>query len=209
LKNKFLFFCIVILFLVKSSHVLAQPLDYTLLKSINQSYTESGSKPLKIITESVTPISISAPLSMLIVSYLKHDKTLQTKALSVSAAFLLNGISTSALKLSIKRDRPYVSYPGEIVKHTSSGSYSFPSGHTSSAFATATSLSIEFPKWYVIAPSYLWAGAMGYSRMYLGVHYPSDVFIGALIGSGSSIASHYLIKALQRDRKRKSVENDL
>ena len=63
---------------------------------------------------------------------------------------------------------------------------SFPSGHTSFAFATATSLSIKYPRWYVIAPSYLWAGAVGYSRMNLGVHYPSDVLAGAMLGAGSA-----------------------
>ena len=62
-----------------------------------------------------------------------------------------------------------------------------PSGHTSSVFATATSLSMAYPKWYVVVPSFVWAGSVGYSRMHLGVHYPSDVIIGALVGSGSAI----------------------
>jgi len=61
------------------------------------------------------------------------------------------------------------------VKENSS---SFPSGHTTAAFETATSLSLNFPKWYVIIPAYTWAGAVGYSRLYLGVHYPSDIAAG-------------------------------
>jgi membrane-associated phospholipid phosphatase len=68
------------------------------------------------------------------------------------------------------------------------------------AFATATSLSLVCPKWYVILPSFTYASLMGYSRMYLGVHYPSDVLIGALIGSGSAYLSHYIYKKIIKEK---------
>ncbi|WP_256604704.1 phosphatase PAP2 family protein [Sphingobacterium multivorum] len=68
------------------------------------------------------------------------------------------------------------------------GGYSFPSGHTSSAFATASALSRAYSKWYVVAPSLLWASSVGYSRMYLGVHFPSDVLTGAVLGTGAAFA---------------------
>jgi membrane-associated phospholipid phosphatase len=80
-----------------------------------------------------------------------------------------------------------------------------PSGHTSTAFATATSLSMAYPKWYVIIPSYAWASSVGYSRMHLGVHYPSDVFIGAIVGSGSAFLTHKANQWLEKkSRKRHS-----
>jgi membrane-associated phospholipid phosphatase len=81
------------------------------------------------------------------------------------------------------------------------GSPSFPSGHTSDAFATATSLSIAFPKWYVIAPSFLWACSVGYSRMDLGVHYPSDVMAGAIIGAGSAYLCYKANRWIQKRRR--------
>jgi len=71
-----------------------------------------------------------------------------------------------------------------------------PSGHTSTAFATATALTLQYPKWYVIAPSYVYAGLVGYSRMHPGVHHPSDVLAGALIGAGCAYLSHVVNKKL-------------
>jgi membrane-associated phospholipid phosphatase len=50
----------------------------------------------------------------------------------------------------------------------------------------STSLSVAYPKWYVIAPAYTWAAGVAYSRLALGAHYPSDVLAGAIIGSGSA-----------------------
>ena len=69
---------------------------------------------------------------------------------------------------------------------------SFPSGHTSTAFSMATSISFQNKKWYIVLPAYLWATTVGYSRLYLGVHYPSDVFAGALIGVGSVYINNWL-----------------
>jgi membrane-associated phospholipid phosphatase len=105
----------------------------------------------------------------------------------------LNGALTLGLKYGFNRPRPFVTYP-EIQKLDKAGSYSFPSGHSSSAFAFATSICLAYPKWYVIAPSFAWAGLVGYSRMHLGVHYPSDVLVGALLGIGSGFLMHYLGK---------------
>ena len=66
------------------------------------------------------------------------------------------------------------------------------------AFALATSLCIKYPKWYVIAPSALWACSVGVSRMNEGVHYPSDVLAGAAIGAGCAIVNIYVNRWLNR-----------
>ena len=67
---------------------------------------------------------------------------------------------------------------------------------------------MEYPKWYIIAPSFAWASAVGYSRMHLGVHYPSDVAVGAIIGSGSAYLSYKANKWINKKRvnKQKQLE---
>ena len=64
------------------------------------------------------------------------------------------------------------------------------------AFATATSIALIEKKWYFTLPAFVWAFGVGYSRLHLGVHYPSDVVCGALIGTGTSILMHHLSQKL-------------
>jgi Membrane-associated phospholipid phosphatase len=140
---------------------------------------------------------------MAVSGLIKKDKELVRNACVTAIASALNAGITNALKYSINSDRPFVTYP-DIVKKSKAGSPSFPSGHTSSAFATATSVSLLYPKWYIIAPSYLYAGTVAYSRMDLGVHYPSDVLAGALIGSGCAYLTYKVNQKLLIKKKHKA-----
>jgi len=117
------------------------------------------------------------------------------KPLVALCAVVTCGAITTGLKYAVNRPRPFVTYP-DIIKKGNAGSKSFPSGHTSSAFALATSISLEYPKWYFVAPSFIWSTTVGYSRMRLGVHYPTDVFAGAIVGAGCAWASWWLNKKI-------------
>ncbi len=153
------------------------------------------------VTDTELPISIGAPLITLGAGFITKDKVLQRKGWENFGSLAIGYAFTYSLKRIVDRDRPVTKY-SFVDAYKTSTKNSFPSGHTSVAFSTATSLSINFKKWYVAVPAYLWAGAMGYSRLHLGVHYPSDVLAGAIIGSGSAWLSHKANKWLQKKKNR-------
>jgi membrane-associated phospholipid phosphatase len=169
----------------------AQNADIELLRNIHLERNTKLDKPYLYITHSASPMSIAAPVAVFAIGLLAKNMDLRKKGFFLGEVLVVSTVFTIGMKYGIKRERPFVSYP-DIQQLTSASSPSFPSGHTSTAFATATSMTLAFPKWYVALPAYLWAGAVGYSRMHLGVHYPSDVLAGALIGSGAAILSFYM-----------------
>lgn len=99
-----------------------------------------------------------------------------TLALCLAAtALFCNGI----LKPMVARMRPYDLLGYEILV-ARLGDFSFPSGHTAAAFASATAIYSMNKKWGT--STFVLAAFMGFSRLYLGVHYPSDVLAGAFLG---------------------------
>lgn len=194
----------VFLLLCSSIPIQAQNLDINLLKSINQNRNKNLDPTFEFISKSVSPINIGAPVLLYGIGYLKHHIDTKDKAIFVAEATLFAAITTTSLKYAINRERPFDKYPTSIDKASDAGSPSFPSGHTSAAFSTATSLSMAYPKWYVIVPAYAWASSVGYSRMHLGVHYPSDVLAGAVIGAGTAYLTHYINKKIVRRSDRHS-----
>jgi membrane-associated phospholipid phosphatase len=100
-------------------------------------------------------------------------------------SFLWANAISETFKFSLGRHRPYATDdPFELRPGSTSGG--FPSGHTISAFATATTLSEYYPTWEVAVPAYAAATAVGFSRIYANQHWGSDVVGGALLGYGVS-----------------------
>ncbi len=149
-------------------------------------------------------ISVGVPVAYFAAGLIHNNKELKQKAVYTAAAILLNTASTTLLKNVVKRERPYHTYTG-IFPDKIESDYAFPSGHTSSAFATATSLAISTKKWYVAVPAFAWSASVGYSRMYLGQHYPSDVIMGAIVGTSSAIICHWASKQLAKRKKTKTI----
>lgn len=94
---------------------------------------------------------------------------------------------TQILKFAVDRPRPCVALSDVRTIAgfgcTAEIDPAFPSGHASQAFALAAFLWIRF-RWRAGVPAALFAGLVGLSRIYLGVHWPSDVFVGAIVGIG-------------------------
>ena len=177
----------------------SQNLDFSMLKTINKNEYPNLDISMRITSKSVYPLLIAAPGSLLLTGYVTKDKVMMRNGIKTGVAIGLNVILTTGLKYGINRPRPFEQYPNDIVKRTNASKYSFPSGHTSSAFATATALSLSTKKWYVAVPSYAYACAVGYSRMRLGAHFPSDVLGGMVLGVGSSLLVFQIDKWLHKN----------
>lgn len=190
---------LLLLLIVSLVRLPAQNIDIRLLRSFNSPESLQSDKYFKFASDSHGYIEFAVPAGIMTAGLIKKDDKLVRDACVIISATVVNLGITAALKYSINRDRPFITYT-DITKKSGAGSPSFPSGHTSAAFATATSLSLAYPKWYVITPSYLWAGTVGYSRMHLGVHYPSDVLAGALIGSGCAWLTYTVNKKLTKGK---------
>ena len=108
-----------------------------------------------------------------------------------------------SLKFLIQRQRPFLFLeiasklskgPGEILDP------SFPSAHAAFSFMMATLLAAWFPRYWIIF--FIIAVFVSWTRIYLGVHYPTDVIVGAILGYG--ITRVYIFFCLSRRDERKS-----
>ena len=126
-----------------------------------------------VLGHGLTQIGGSAALFA--VGHFAHQPRLDSLGLELMRAQTITGALTQGLKVAVGRTRP------------DGGPRSFPSGHTSAAFATATVLEQDFG-WKVGVPSYLLAGYIGASRVAGNHHYGSDVIVGAAIGLVSARA---------------------
>lgn len=168
----------------------AQNLDVRLLQQIHTPHYTKTDDALRFVTNTTPFVALGVPTGLLTIGWLKSDSITKRRALVMMASCALTGVITLSLKYTLNRPRPFDAYPQFFMMKASEATPSFPSAHSSLAFATATSISLQYPRWYIIVPSYLWAGTVAYSRMHLGVHYPSDVLVGALVGTASAYLSH-------------------
>lgn len=109
-----------------------------------------------------------------------NKKTRMAGLLTLFALLLTAIIGEVFLKNIFQRPRPCTDFPSMLLLIDRLTSYSFPSGHTSSSFAAAYILSKYFKKYAFFF--WTFATLIGLSRIYLFVHYPSDVIAGIVLG---------------------------
>ncbi len=134
---------------------------------------------------------------LLTLALLLHPKTRRV-GLAAALALLCSLLFTNlGLKLLIRRPRPWVSFPAIVPLVAEGDPNSFPSGHTSAAFAFALAVVRAWPgDWKraktVKAAVVVLAALMALSRLYVGVHYPSDVLAGFVVGDLAGLAGWWL-----------------
>ena len=118
-----------------------------------------------------------------------HRKLLPLTAFVVLIAFASGDAASGAIKQAVDRPRPPLDDPQNLDAVVAvPGSPSFPSGHATTTFAAAAAIAVLMPKFRW--PALALASLVGFSRIYLGVHFTLDVLTGALLGTiiGASIA---------------------
>ena len=156
---------------------------------------------------------------------IRHDRRSWLWVLAGIAVCILlaDKISTDAIKDGVQRLRPCYELDGVRMFHTRKGGhYGFVSSHAANAFAVAMFLSLLYGgkrntesgeqsaenSYRNIALPYLlfaWATVTGYSRAYLGKHYPGDIICGAVLGLGVGALVYFVISLIRRKIASKSL----
>jgi undecaprenyl-diphosphatase len=110
---------------------------------------------------------------------------------SVGAMLLAVGLVQGPIKGTLRRRRPFVHEVARVVGHRPRDT-SFPSGHTAGSFAAAAALSCFYARDRPLLVAA--AAAVGASRVYLGMHFPSDVLVGAGMGAALGLLARRLAR---------------
>ncbi len=156
---------------------------------------------LQIVSDSITFFSLGVPLTIAV--FKEFDRTSSNRTSSkrnsrlsfvyVGVSVGIAGLISYAIKNIGLIPRPY-EVDARIIQLSVGGGFSFPSGHTTEAFASAAALSFLLPKPKYFLPFFFWASLVGLSRIYLGVHYPFDVLGGVAIGVTTSFALRFYFR---------------
>ena len=134
---------------------------------------------------------------------------------TAGASLAINALLVNVfLKNIVARTRPYEVIHGLTSLVGEQSDFSFPSGHTSSAFSVAVVMFMLMPKKYGV-PALIVATLIAYSRLYVGVHYPSDIIGGLIIGILVAVICVAIYKKIEKrngenfviDEKKSQIEN--
>ena len=155
---------------------------------------------LKVITTLGNGGAIWILLALLILMLPKTRKVGCMMVAALLGTLLINNI---LLKNLIARTRPYEVIEGLTYLVRRPSEFSFPSGHAGSSFAAACVMLRRLPKRYGI-PAFVLAVLIALSRLYVGVHYPSDVLFGMISGILISYAAEAIVERIWKRKKERS-----
>jgi diacylglycerol kinase family enzyme/membrane-associated phospholipid phosphatase len=160
--------------------------DNRMFKAVHRTHSPRLDAPLFQLSHAANRSLIWVGASVLLAASGARGRRAAVRGLlsiGVTSA-LVNG----PVKLTIRRRRPMTDgvHPGRLLTRIPASS-SFPSGHSASAGAFAAAVALEWPAAGI--PTGALAGAVGYSRVHTGVHYPIDVLAGLGIGAGVAVAT--------------------
>ena len=121
-------------------------------------------------------------------------KTRKCGIMVLAALLVMLVVNNIILKNLIARPRPCATYPELVELVHIPTSYSFPSGHTVSAMAVAFTILTQHKKLGIV--TLVMAFLMGLSRLYVGVHFPTDVYGGIIVGAAIAFAVYYAEKKI-------------
>jgi membrane-associated phospholipid phosphatase len=195
MQETFLFF-LNFFFLTLSHFVeVLQQIDFHVLELINHNRIQSLDQFFIFITNIATVTTYSVPVVLIFYSIVKKKFLLQREGWLVLISLISTSAVIDSLKHIVNRTRPFITYPS-INNLVNVSSASFPSGHTGEVFVLATAITLLFQKqkWCILVVR-IWAFLVAYTRLVLGVHFPSDVLASIIIGIGIGTAlPRFLIK---------------
>lgn len=141
---------------------------------------------------------------ILTVVLLCFKKTRRAGIYSAIALVVMLLFNNLFLKPLINRTRPYEVIQGLILIGKPATDPSFPSGHTCASFASCTAICKRVPK-YISIPAFILAALIAFSRLYIGIHYPTDVLGGLIIGVAIGIAVNIAADRIMARRELKKA----
>lgn len=175
------------------------PFDFAILDFIRSSISNPVlDKIMPVITYLGSGGIIWIVIAVIMLINARHRKTGFKIALALILSLLICNI---LLKPIVARTRPFDINTAVDIIISKPTDYSFPSGHTSASFATAVVLILSERK-RIWIPALTAAALIAFSRLYLYVHFPSDVFCGIILGIVIAFASVKIVDEIYRRRQK-------
>jgi membrane-associated phospholipid phosphatase len=168
-------------------------LDIATLQMLNGSRATDLDYMLLTLTITAYGLGALVPICLYLMGHFRKVVSLKLKAYQYVFAMGLNILFIGVLKYTVDRPRPFVTHD-TIEQIAEASSPSFPSGHTAFAFTAAVVLVLMFRNTTLRGLVLTWALLVAYSRLALGVHYPSDVLGSMLLGSAAAFLSTYAFR---------------